>query len=302
MRFEDIDYAMAIARAGGVARAAQQLGISQPALSKALARLEAELKTRLFERSVRGARLTDEGRLFLRHATRAALHAADARAALRDRRLGASGLVRLGVGIGVPGPPIAEACAALADAGPVRFEIRSGMSDSLLEVLRSGELDVIVSGIPRPAGNDLLWTPLWPDPMLPHIPRSNPLAAQPRRWSLKNLREQRWLLPPVGTVARGHFDSAFISAGLTPPEPVVESRDSNKDGDLSLALGAVIMLPLSLSRHDARVSEFAVVRSVPALRLERTVSLLSRRASYVSPVVKRFIGLLRAHRGAAPVT
>jgi len=299
MRLEHIDYALTIARAGSVAGAAQQLGLSQPALSKALARLEAELKTRLFDRSVRGVRLTEEGELFLRHAARASLHAADARAALRDRRQGASGLVRLGVGIGVPGPPIAECCATLAEAGEVRFEIRSGMSDSLLAVLRAGELDVIVSGIPRPAGDDLVWTPLWPDPMLPHIPKTHPLARQPRRWTLATLREQRWLLPPLGTVARGHFDSAFVSAGLEPPLPLVESRASNKDGDLALALKAIALMPLSISRYDERVSQFAIVRSLAPLRLERTVSLLSRRAAYVSPVVKRFITLLKARGESA---
>lgn len=298
MRLDDIDYALAVARAGSVARAAQQLGLSQPALSKALARLEAELKTRLFERSVRGMRLTDEGRLFLDHAGRAVMHAADARAALRERRQGHSGLVRVGVGIGVPGALLAPAFATLADGGDVRFELRAGMTDSLLDALRCGELDVIVSGIPKPTGEELVWTPLWPDPMLPFVPTSHALARQPRRWTLEVFQAQRWLLPPLGTVARSRFDSAFVSAGLAPPVPVLESRASGKDGELAIALGAIALMPLSLSRYDA-AGHFVCVQRLPVLCLDRTVSLMSRRAAHLSPVVRRFMALIES--GAARV-
>jgi len=324
MRLEDIQYALAIGRTGGVARAAQQLGISQPAMSKALARLEAELKTQLFSRNARGVELTDDGRLFLEHAALAAMHAEDARAALRDRRQGISGLVRLGVGIGVAAHPLAEACAALVAKGSgrktagkaggsagdnaggtssVRFEMRSGLTDSLLAALRNGELDLIISGIPQPAGEELAWVPLWPDPMLPYLPRQHALAGQPQQWTLPVFSEQRWVLPPVGTVARSRFDSAFISAGLAPPVPVLESRASGKEVDLALALNAIALMPLSLASDPGGAaymqSQFVRVLSLPALRLERTISLLSRRAAYLSPVVLRFMSLMESR--AAPL-
>lgn len=294
MRFEDVEYALVIAREGGVARAAQQLAMSQPALSKALARLEAELKTRLFERTARGVRLTDEGRLFLEHASRAAMHAADARAALRDRRNGFSGMVRMGVGIGVPAERLGAACARLCERGDVRFELRSGNTDSLLAALRNGELDLIVGGIPKPATEELSWSPLWPDPMLPYLPRTHALARSPRRWTLQQLAQQRWLLPPVGTVARGAFDSAFITAGLSPPVPVAEARAMGKEGEFALALGALTLMPLSLASLRPAADPFICIRSVPALRLDRTVSLLARRLAHQSPVVKRFIALVES--------
>jgi LysR family transcriptional regulator, regulator of abg operon len=296
MRIEDIEYVIQVANAGGIGRAAQVLGMSQPALSKALTRIEADLKTALFERSARGVKLSEEGRVFLAHAQRAVMHAADARQALRDLRQGVSGQVRLGVGTGVPSELITDACADAVRQGKVRFIVSAGMTDSLLAALRAGELDVIVSGIPKPHDDELQWQPLWPDPMLPFMPRDHPLANKPSRWTMEVFAKQSWVLPTPGTVARSRFDSAFITHGLTPPEPLVESRASGKEGELALALGALVLLPLSLMGDPRVAPAFNCVRSIPSLRLERTISLLSRKAGYVSPVVQRFMARLEASR------
>jgi LysR family transcriptional regulator, regulator of abg operon len=296
MRIEDIEYVITVAKLGGIGRAAQQLGISQPALSKALARIEADLKTRLFERSSRGVVLSEEGRVFIEHAQRVTMHATDARNALRDLRQGASGVVRLGVGTGVPSELITDACADAVKQGKVRFVISAGMTDSLLAALRAGELDLIVSGIAQPGGDELRCTPLWPDPMVPFLPRQHPLANKPASWSMKVFAEQAWVLPTRGTVARARFDSAFVGCGLVPPEPLVESRASGKEGELALALCAVVLLPLSLVRDPRVAPAFTCVRSLVPLRLERTISLLSRRAGYMSPVVARFMARMEASR------
>jgi DNA-binding transcriptional LysR family regulator len=296
MRIEDIEYVIAVAEAGAIGRAAQQLGISQPALSKALSRIEADLKTRLFERGARGVKLSMEGAVFIQHAQRAVMHASDARNALRDLRQGASGLVRLGVGTGVPSELVTDACADAVRQGQVRFVVSAGMTDSLLAELRAGELDVIVSGIPQPDDDELRWTPLWPDPMVPFMPREHALAGKPASWSMALFAKQHWVLPTRGTVARARFDSAFVTHGLTPPTPLVESRASGKEGELALALGAMVLLPLSLARDPRVAPAFICVRSLEPLRLARTISLLSRKAAYVSPVVQRFMQRLENSR------
>ena len=57
-----------MARQGSLARAADVLAVSQPAMSKTLKELEALLETRLFARSKAGLSLTEAGRAFLRYA------------------------------------------------------------------------------------------------------------------------------------------------------------------------------------------------------------------------------------------
>lgn len=288
MRIEDIEYALAIARMGGVARAAQHIGISQPALSKSISRLEANVKTRLFDRSTKGMTLTEEGRIFLEHAGKAAMHASDARNALRDRRQGLTGLVRFGIGVGVPTGLITSACAKVSRPGGVRFEITSAHTDSLINALRAGELDLIVGGIPNPRDQELDWTPLWPDPMVPFVPRGMELASNLTDCTLESLHSVPWILSPRGTVARDHFDSTFVSAGLSAPLPIVESRSSGLDPYLALAMDALVLMPLSLLRDDRVKRSFLTLQSVPSLTLERTVSLISRRSTYISPTVAKF--------------
>ncbi|MFY9315012.1 MAG: LysR family transcriptional regulator [Burkholderiales bacterium] len=292
MRIEDINYVVGVARAGGIGKAAPRLGISQPALSKAVSRLEAELKTRLFVRQARGVRLTPEGQLFIEHAERIALQAGDALSALREMRQGAIGVVRVGVGIGVPGSLLVGACERAAQRGAVRFMVVGGMTDSLLVELRAGELDVVISGIPQPQDDQLRWTPLWPDPMVPLVPKTHPLTRRRAPAGLRELAEQRWVLPARGTVTRGRFDSAFIAQGLRPPEATVNSRACGREIELACALGAIVLVPRSMLKEERVHKTLRLLDAPDGLTIERTVSLLSRKEGYLTPAARQFIRLL----------
>jgi DNA-binding transcriptional LysR family regulator len=91
----DIRLFVAAARLGGLAQAGRKLGVSPAAASARLLKLEASLSTRLFERTTRSLRLTDEGRLYLDHCEQA-LHALDdARAALQAGKKEIQGKVRI---------------------------------------------------------------------------------------------------------------------------------------------------------------------------------------------------------------
>ena len=57
----------AVAKAGNISRAAKELYISQPAISKSISKLEDSLNTVLFTRNSRGVQLTDEGQVLFEH-------------------------------------------------------------------------------------------------------------------------------------------------------------------------------------------------------------------------------------------
>lgn len=75
--FAQVRYFVAVAEEGAVGRAAGRLRVAQPAVTRQIRSLEGELGVRLFDRTTRGMRLTDEGNAFLAHA-RTILGAVDA--------------------------------------------------------------------------------------------------------------------------------------------------------------------------------------------------------------------------------
>src|SRR5580698_5836027 len=82
MDVRQLEYVVAVAQEGSFTRAAQRCHVAQSALSHQVARLEAELGTRLFERTSRSVRVSEAGRTLLPHAVRVLRDMADARAAL----------------------------------------------------------------------------------------------------------------------------------------------------------------------------------------------------------------------------
>ncbi|MGN6315844.1 LysR family transcriptional regulator [Trinickia sp.] len=94
-RLGDIRLFVEAARLGGISAAGRKLGVTPAAASARLAKLEAALSTRLFERTTRQLRLTDEGRLYLRHCMRALQALDDADAALQAGRTVVRGKIRI---------------------------------------------------------------------------------------------------------------------------------------------------------------------------------------------------------------
>lgn len=94
-RLGDIRLFVEAARLGGISAAGRKLGVTPAAASARLAKLEAALSTRLFERTTRQLRLTDEGRLYLRHCMRALQALDDAEAELQAGRTVVRGKIRI---------------------------------------------------------------------------------------------------------------------------------------------------------------------------------------------------------------
>lgn len=153
LNYHHLYYFHAIAREGGVAKAARKLFLAQPTLSAQLKELESSLKRRLFDRSGRRLTLTEDGRVVLRYADAIFRLGSELEDDLRDRPKTGGLAVQLGVASGTPRAIVqAWVEAALGEVPSPVVECKEAPLEVLLQDLADYRLDAILSDVCPPAG------------------------------------------------------------------------------------------------------------------------------------------------------
>ena len=171
MDLRSLRFFVHIADAGSITRAAVQLGIAQPALTRHVQAMEAQLGAPLLERLPRGVRLTAAGRKFLEHARRVVREMDRAQAELTHSAQPAGGRVILGVSPTLAAwlvPGCVERCRS--EAPELSIKVVEGFSPQLADALGTGWVDVALLTNPQPA-RALRYTPLLSEPIVVVGPR-----------------------------------------------------------------------------------------------------------------------------------
>ncbi|MFJ6213737.1 LysR family transcriptional regulator [Streptomyces sp. NPDC092296] len=142
MRIEQLEYINAVTRLGSLRRAAEELHISQPALSETVRNLERELGVDLLDRKRSGAKISDEGSELLPHIV-GVLDAVDRlRRAARDQHL-TSRMVRLGTVNAATVPLLVPTVRAFRAAHPdTQVEVVGAQQAEIHRALLEGSLDL----------------------------------------------------------------------------------------------------------------------------------------------------------------
>lgn len=216
-RLRHLQLLVSIADSGSVRRAAEQIGMSQPAATQALADIEGLLDTPLFERHVRGMRLTAAGRAVVPMArnTLSALRAsADTVHALQA---GASGVLRVGA---IPAAVSGLLCRVLPAFGArhpdLRIEVVEATGEQLVADVMSGRVDMALCRRPAEIPAPCTFEALAPDVPWIIAGRRHPLARKPRP-TLADLRAARWVLPVHGIGVRNVFETLFDAPDAPKP-------------------------------------------------------------------------------------
>lgn len=215
-RLRHLQLLVLIADHGNLRRAADEVGMSQPAATQALAELEQLIDTPLFERHARGMRLTAAGQLLIpvvRQMLRALQSSTESLSALQQ----GLGLLRIGM---IPAAASAFARVVVRDFAPahpgLRLEIREDDGEHLMQALSSGALDLVVGRRPASMAPALEFIPLQSDHTVVLAGLAHPLARR-RRLSMADLRQARWLQAPAGLQVRDAFDQFCAGADPAPP-------------------------------------------------------------------------------------
>ena len=166
MELRSIQYFVQVADEGSITRTADKIGIAQPALTRHIKQLEAELGTQLLMRLPRGVRLTTSGRDFLDHARTIMLEVARASEHVRSKAQAPRGRVVMGTSPTLA-PLLLPRCVARTrqQCPTVTLKVVEGFSPQLLDALLTGRLDLAVMTNP-PRTNALALTPLCSEPLV----------------------------------------------------------------------------------------------------------------------------------------
>lgn len=207
-------------------RAAAQLNMSQPAASKLLSDLEANLGVRLFERQPRGLTPNWYGEIMIRHAhsvLSSLRHTGEELTALRDGNLGT---VAVGT---VMAPAVTLLTSAIErvhrDRPGLKISVDVDVSKALVPRLLEGELDFAITRIP--AGSDIecfVFEEIGEEELCFVCREGHPLTGK-APLNLGDMAAYPWSLQPPGALMRQRVDSLFLHHQVAPPRQIVDTTD-----------------------------------------------------------------------------
>lgn len=278
---------LAIVDTGSQHAAARALGLTQPAVTKALQRLEAELDVRLFERSVHGAALTEYGHALLAHARLIDSELKNCVDALDQIKGARKGSISIALSH-LPGTLLLPAVLrAFRPKWPdVRLRIAASVYPFILPQVREGSLDFAIA--PAPAADwpeDLLREPMMATKLSPVVRRGHPLAAATR---LTSLAHAEWVLPTQESATAQALMTTAARLGMPPPVCRLTCETFTA---MIMTVASSDLVGLIPSEMVGSIATLAGVVEVPiGDRLEGApLCLIRRRASMPTPATAALV-------------
>ncbi len=182
--------------AGSISRASAELGVSQPTITRGIARLEAALGYRLIERTAKGILSTEVCRSLLKHVERATSELAEAGATLRRMRRSRYRSLACGGSPTAMESYVPSVMFELIRRYPtLSLQLYEAPSPKLLEMMHAGELDIAIGARLKIEENHQVEVEtLLPDTMGVFVNANHPLLGKPQTME-HLLATQRWVLP-----------------------------------------------------------------------------------------------------------
>lgn len=179
MNYNYLRYFSVLAQVEHYTVAAARLGISQPSLSSAIHALEDELGgVKLFEKTGRNVRLTEQGRYYREQVESALNQLQTASATLKESMLTAPVVVKLGLVSGAINETVAREITEYTQQNPrVRFQLTEGSSVELMDMVRQEKLDMALVDTTN-RDRSLHFRKLCLQNFYVALPRNHPLASR----------------------------------------------------------------------------------------------------------------------------
>lgn len=207
-----------------LSRVAIELGLSQPAVTKALREVEDIFMAPLFERTSQGMKPTAAGQAALYYAATALADMESTALSLSAIDSGLGGRARIGVIPHLPEALLGVVLQHLLKQTPrISVMVKEGTTDELVGGLLARDLDCVIGRSFDGDVTNIVQEAIYEqEPCLLVAARSQArLSKGPLDWV--RLAQLDWVFPPPNTPMRRTFNAIFVGAGVHPPSPIVET-------------------------------------------------------------------------------
>lgn len=295
IELEDLRIVGAVATEQNFRRAAEKVSLSPSALSRAVARIEDKLGTRLFERDTRNVELTDPGKEFVRAADNILINAHQSLAnfqeylELRRGRLTIAGLPSIAGGV------LPKLVAEFSRQYPnLEVRIMDALNSGVLNAVETGEADIGLAESRFVSSDRLISRPLLQDKFIAIAAKGGGIDEdRPYTW-------EELLEVPHVTMARGTSVRNIVEATYTQLRrefrPKFEVSHLATVGALVVqGMGVTVLPTLTLPIIGA---EGLVTRELKSPVVIRSIGLFRKKTESPSPAVIAFASLIERHYGA----
>jgi DNA-binding transcriptional LysR family regulator len=283
-----------IVRHKSFSKAAESMGISQPALSKNIRSLERSLGVQLLERGRFGAMPTAFGLALVRHADSIDAELRSASQEIEALRTARGGYTCIGCGPSEATRLLPTALSRLRASSPgIRVTILYGLNEALMPMVKHGEVDFALSSIPaRCPDPDLKQLRLHEDRAAVIARRGHPLLARREPLTAKDLLDQHWILATKQELERLALEQVFADAGLPAPQDAIESTSAVLMKTLVMQSDFLTFLPRELVYWEERAGLLAPL-NLAGHSWRRNVGVTMRARAGLNPAAQVLIKTLQ---------
>ncbi|MDX1887649.1 LysR family transcriptional regulator [Mycolicibacterium sp. 120270] len=286
MNLTELRWFVVLAETEHVTDAAAELAVSQPTLSRALARFEREAGAPLFDRVNRRLRLNPYGQIMLEHARRSLAEMTSARdriAALRDPD---TGRVRLAFLHSLASWYVPEQLRRFRESAPaIGFDLFQGPAQEITQRVLDGQVDIAITA-PRPDAPEFGWRRLYVDQLCLAVPHGHRLTGR-SRLRLSAAKGEPFIALAETAGLRQLTDQLLAEDGLK-PDIVFEATEIPAVEGLVAAGFGVAVIPVPRDGGRSRTVHLPLSNE----GAKREVGLAWDKARALSPPAKRFAAFL----------
>ena len=261
LRIQQLNMILRLVEQGSVSAAAEDLRLSQSAVTKSLKEVESIFGVPLFHRDPRGMRPTPYCEVLERFARDTVLGLDETIETIRAMLRGEEGIVCMGASPGEPQRFLASELSALkADLPRMTLQLRSDHGPALLAQLEAGTIDFAVMPLPPAFDRErYAYVPLGEEAAVAVVHPRHPLLRAPGIGT-QALLESAWALPPRRDPLRESVAFALMASGVDQPPDLIEVHSSAAALDLASDLDMVTVVPESLAAPYVRDYRLQIIR------------------------------------------